>query len=286
MSNTYFFIRPSGRFTNTEDDRFKVLDTQTMSYVVNDATNSPEILKESELLNSSQYSEDFSQYKKSEAYSVGLSVESRYDMSVREGKINEDEMRKAYNELIYGVCQIRASKANKAEAGRGKLIVDWLSTTDFYDAPASTIYHESFPHGLLYHTLMVYENMTDLLRTYKFDMVDIASATLCCLVHDWCKIGLYEPYLRNVKDPNTGIWNQVKAYKRSDFPHPFGHGAASMYMAQRMFKLTEEEALAIRWHQGRWNVCDAEQNEYQQSCERYPLVHLIQFADQLAITYY
>lgn len=58
-----------------------------------------------------------------------------------------------------------------------------------------------------------------------------------------------------MKDPNTGIWNQVKAYKRSDFPHPFGHGAASMYMAQRMFKLTEEEALAIRWHQGRWNVC-------------------------------
>ena len=133
---------------------------------------------------------------------------------------------------------------------------------------------------------MVYENMTDLLRTHKFDMVDIASATLCCLVHDWCKIGLYEPYLRNVKDPNTGIWNKVKAYKRSDFAHPFGHGAASMYMAQKMFKLTEEEALAIRWHQGRWNVCDAEQNEYQQSCERYPLVHLIQFADQLAITYY
>jgi len=165
-------------------------------------------------------------------------------------------------------------------------VLKWIRSTDFYESPASTRYHESFKHGLLYHTLTVYNNMLELLKVDKFSNVDIASATLCCLVHDWCKIGLYETYTRNVKNEVTGQWESVEAFRYKDSPHPFGHGVTSMYMAMKLFKLTEDEALAIRYHMGRWHVEEAYINDFQLANETYPLVHLLQFADQLSITSY
>lgn len=45
-------------------------------------------------------------------------------------------------------------------------------------------------------------------------------------------------------------------------------------------------ALAIRWHMGRWNVVDSEVNDLQTANENYPMVHMIQFADQLSIVNY
>ena len=65
-----------------------------------------------------------------------------------------------------------------------------------------------------------------------------------------------------------------------------GHGTASMFMVMQCMKITPEEAAAIRWHMGKWNVSENEVNEFQQSNEQFPLVHLIQFADQLSITKY
>ena len=93
--------------------------------------------------------------------------------------------------------------------------------------------------------------------------------------------------MRNVKNEETGQWEKVDAFKREYSGLTFGHGVTSMFYAMRyMPDLTEEEAAAIRWHQGRWNVCDAELNEFQRCNEIYPLVHLVQFADQLAIVQY
>ena len=57
-------------------------------------------------------------------------------------------------------------------------------------------------------------------------------------------------------------------------------------IANKFFKLDLAECLAIRWHMGRWNVSESEVNEFQQANEQYPLVHMLQFADRLAITAY
>ena len=165
-------------------------------------------------------------------------------------------------------------------------ILKFLDSTDFYTAPASTIYHESHPSGLLIHTCNVYNKMLSLKNIEEFSDLALDSATLCCFVHDWCKINLYENYKRNVKNEETGQWEKVDAYRRGTFDHPLGHGTASMYMAMKLFNLTEEEALAIRWHMSMFNVASNEINEYQQACENYPMVHLLQFSDQLAITNY
>ena len=194
-----------------------------------------------------------------------------------------------YEKLIVGVAFIRAYK-NKVDPdtcfSKVNKTLEWLRSGDFYEAPASTIYHECEPTGLLYHTLKVVNKIHELKYVHSFKSINIEDAVLVALVHDWCKIGLYEMYMRNQKNNETGQWEKVTAYKRKDFLLPMGHGATSMWQASKCFKLSTEEALAIRWHQGHWNVCDAEVNEFQQSNETYPLVHMLQFADQLAITKY
>lgn len=168
-----------------------------------------------------------------------------------------------------------------------KRCLDWLESTDFYTCPASTIYHESFRGGLCSHTLQVVKQISMLKSCKQFSTVDYDSASLVALVHDWCKIGLYKEYIRNVKNEDTGRWEPTTAYKYADCEvMPLGHGVASMYLAQNFFRLTVDQCLAIRWHMGAWRVCPSENSELQHSNENYPLVHMLQFADQLAITNY
>ena len=165
--------------------------------------------------------------------------------------------------------------------------MNWLEGTDFFVCPASTRYHGSYEGGLLEHSMQVVDVIRMLHDNNIFrQKVSLDTAVLCALTHDWCKIGLYEPYMRNVKDDN-GNWVQKQEYKRSEnIMMPLGHGVTSFYLVSRFFKLSNEEAAAIRWHQGVWNVCDMEQNDLQAANERWPLVHLLQFADQLSITSY
>lgn len=194
-----------------------------------------------------------------------------------------------YETLIVGVALIRAFKnRTNPDSVFPKVLkcLEWLRTTDFYQAPASSIYHESHHGGLLKHTLEVVNQIGYLHQVPKFQKVNIEDAVLVALVHDWCKIGLYEQYDKNVKNDKTGQWEKVAAYKRKDPMLPLGHGVASMFLARSYFRLSKDEALAIRWHMGRWNVVREELNELQHSNEVAPLVLMLQFADHLSITAY
>lgn len=166
--------------------------------------------------------------------------------------------------------------------------VEWLESTDFFTAPASSRYHDAFKGGLLCHCMNVKNSIVELWNTQLFGSdVTLDSAVLCALVHDWCKIGLYDMYMRNVKNDETGQWEQVPNYKYVDKQaFTLGHGVSSMYLAGRFIRLSMEESLAIRWHMGRWQVGACEEAELQQSNQRYPLVYMLQFADQLACTDY
>lgn len=170
---------------------------------------------------------------------------------------------------------------------RSYYAVNWLSTTDFYEAPASTIYHESEVGGLLKHTFITAYHAAMLSSLPVFGKVNPEDAIFVALVHDWCKIGYYESYQKNVKNETTGQWEKQAAFKRKDHSYScLGHGVSSMYMAQKFFKLSIDECLAIRWHMSAWRVVDSEMNELQQANETYPLVHLLQFADQLSLVKY
>lgn len=201
--------------------------------------------------------------------------------------INEDRMivmRDVYETLIAGIFYLTYGEEKAPKLA--ERCIKWLASTDFYTAPASTIYHDAEPGGLLRHSLRVVDKMIELLSIPSFSGIKSHEAILTALTHDWCKIDLYEQYMKNVKDDATGVWNKAPAYRHKGSPLSFGHGVTSMFMVQKFFKLTTEQALAIRWHMNRWNSCEKELAELCASNEKYPMVHLLQFADQLSMTGY
>ena len=161
-------------------------------------------------------------------------------------------------------------------------IYKWLDSTDFFMCPASTRYHDSHPSGLLHHSLNVYNQVTDLIKLPQFKgKVGIASATLVTLTHDWCKIGRYETYYRNVKNPDTGAWESVPGYKTAQSNlGRLGHGVQSLTMVMQVcthpwMSLTFEEMAAIRWHMGVYQVTDTERDDLFRCNDMVPLVSLI-----------
>ena len=185
-----------------------------------------------------------------------------------------------YMELMKDLFEVRG------QSKRFDKFEQWIHGTDFFTAPASTRFHGSFEGGLCEHHIDVYNETVDLLTLPKFKDVNTDSAYLVALVHDFCKIGQYVPYMRNVKNDETGQWEKVQAYKYDKPAFPFGHGVTSMWIASKFLPMSMEEMLAVRWHMGSYRCAYDELGELQESNERYPLVLLLQFADQLSITGY
>lgn len=226
--------------------------------------------------------EDFEQFKNRPEYLVG----GQFDADA----MPIEEMINYYEKLLTGVAMIRNSE--RVFDDESKFInnfqrcLNWLKGTDFYTAPASTIYHEAYQGGLLHHSLKVLSEIYDLSILPKFQSVRFDSMTLVALTHDWCKIGQYIVDYKNAKNAD-GVWEKVPFYKRNNEPAtPLGHGVTSMYLVQKMFLLSLDEACAIRHHMGVWNCNEAEYNDLQEANHRFPIVHMLQFADQLSCTKY
>lgn len=271
--NYWFVANPDGTYNifKKEDEVF-IEDKQNIA-------ETGTYITENEDINSA-----FELFKQRVEYIVGKKVAVPKDWDAETLQID-------YEKLLIGCAFIKASKDFRFNPDdcwkKIHKCLEWLRSTDFFTCPASTQYHESFPSGLLYHTIQVVNRTVQLMKSEPFSSVEVAGAILVALVHDWCKIGLYEMYTRNVKNDRSGQWEQVAAYKyRPDRAICLGHGASSMYLAMKFFNLNMEEAAAIRHHMGRWNCVDSEVNELQQANRMYPLVHLVQFADQLAIVNY
>lgn len=80
------------------------------------------------------------------------------------------------------------------------------------------------------------------------DKYNIENVAIVSLFHDICKANTYVTEMRNKKE--NGQWIQVPFYT-VDEEYPYGHGEKSVYILMREgLKLTDEEALAIRWHMG------------------------------------
>lgn len=193
----------------------------------------------------------------------------------------------SYLDLLLGTVLLSSSNTDVGVV-RFNRILQWLNEGDFFTAPASTRYHDAFTGGLLTHTLNVYDNMVELSKIDKFASVKVKDYALVALVHDWCKIGLYEVYMKNVKDDTTGKWYQQEAFRWKDGGPSFalGHGVSSMFLASRFLPLNLEQSAAIRWHMGEYNVASNESSELHESNERFPLVFMLQFADRLSCVKY
>ncbi len=161
----------------------------------------------------------------------------------------------------------------------------FLAESDFYTAPASTEFHGSSEGKLAEHSLMVYKQLSkknkDYLLGYSEETIAITG-----LFHDLCKTNFYKKseekptmsqinYLTSLLkgcDGDTAIIDTLSKMDASraidhlknggtpetippkqdvwvvDDKLPIGHGEKSVYMIQKHIQLTDEEAIAIRWH--------------------------------------
>ena len=132
-------------------------------------------------------------------------------------------------------------------------VIDWLESTDFFEAPASTIYHENYTGGLCEHSLKVYDNMVKLKQEFKFD-IDDEQIIIMALLHDVCKANTY---IKDKKNQKIGQnWITVDYWKRND-DYPIGHGQKSIILIQKTgFVLTDLEILSIVAHMNGYDKSD------------------------------
>ena len=268
-------------FIYKDRNRFDIVDRSTGTSVGYMDSSVPAGLdKENYSTDREAIMHDWRQFKLRPEYDLYVPYHLTYDHP-------QSEMIEVYENKLLGCAMVRAQRNghDPEEVGdKMRKCLNWLRDTDFYKAPASTKYHDSQPCGLLKHSLDVCDRIIELSPLPSFEAVKLDNAILCALVHDWCKIGLYKEFMRNVKE--NGQWVQVIGYQWTNPKVPLGHGEASQYLASRFFHLSLEETLAIRWHMGPWNVSDDGKSYLQNADENYPLVLMLQFADQLATVKY
>lgn len=129
--------------------------------------------------------------------------------------------------------------------GMDKLIA-YLEKTDFFIAPASTMFHGNYEGALVEHSLNVYNLFKEKNERYELGLKE-DSVILMSLLHDMCKANFYKPTTRNKKI--DGKWVVIPWYDVDD-SLPCGHGEKSVILIQAFIKLSGEEMLGIRWHMG------------------------------------
>ena len=157
-------------------------------------------------------------------------------------------------------------------------LVAWLVNTDFFNAPASTRFHDAFECGLVMHSLNVYSQLKKLCKWYDCDATD-ESIAIVALFHDFCKIGYYKAEFRWRKDKNDK-WEQYPTWRCDEEFAYGGHGSKSVYLIQSFIRLTPDEASAINCHMGAWDISSYSKPSL--VFERNKLAWLLHVADEAA----
>lgn len=103
--------------------------------------------------------------------------------------------------------------------------LEWLESTDFFTAPASTRFHLSRSGGLVEHSIHVYERLLRLCKSEKTEpeaqieyfltAEELETITICGLLHDICKANFYDVEMRNRKN-EQGQWEKYPFYVVND----------------------------------------------------------------------
>lgn len=159
-------------------------------------------------------------------------------------------------------------------------LLDWLNRSDFYTTPASTKYHGAYEHGLLEHSLDVYDELLRLRQAYPEINISNAreSLLIVSLFHDICKVNFYTTEKRNRKN-DSGQWESYDYYTVDEKFCYGGHGSKSVFILQNFMKLTTDEAVAINCHMGAWSE---NPRDVAKAYEKCPLAWLLHVADEAA----
>ena len=171
-------------------------------------------------------------------------------------------------------------------------VINWLcNESDFFTAPASTVFHGNYAGGLAEHSLNVYNMAIDLremLLKHKPELqhqVPTESIIIAALLHDICKANIYKTVTKKRQNA-SGSWEVYQAYTTDYSEFPLGHGEKSVILLLRLgLQLTNDEMMAIRWHMTAWDLAfqnpeaKSNLNEAKNQC---PLLSIVQSADGLA----
>lgn len=241
---------------------------------------------------------------------TGVLYESLLRVTTSEQGIDLNSLLNIFNKEMmmaeFTEQQIQANKTRFLDLVNGitregvdkERLIAQLTTSDFFDAPASAIYHNACRGGLCAHCLNVYDWLTKLVadaaamtsqEPYSEDTIRIVA-----LFHDFDKMNKYERSFRNVKVYSpTGSkfdemgkfdWQSVPSYKRKEDSQVFSigtHGANSVYMTETFVPLSTEEHCAILNHS---SVYDNPKLNTTGIYSKYHLACLLHLAD-MAATY-
>jgi len=163
-----------------------------------------------------------------------------------------------------------------------KQLKQFLDDSDFWEAPASTKYHEAYEGGLVEHSLKVYEHLT-MLNYHHFLGFSDETISKTALFHDLCKANFYRRSQRS-KRTEEGRWYRTVIYEVND-QFPAGHGEKSVTILLVLgVPMTEEEILAIRHHMGAWDASGFGQEQaLTASMTKSKLVTALHLADMMAV---
>lgn len=179
-------------------------------------------------------------------------------------------------------------------------LISKLEQSDFFVAPASTKYHNSFAGGLVDHSLNVYYNMMSmakskhLIKTEEDGCIDEKSIAVVALLHDFSKMNYYRKEFRNkkiyseqgLKQDNGGRFDWVAIEEYSVIPADerfvyASHEITSEYMIRQFVPLTYEESIAVLHHHGGTSE-DSIKDNISAIFSKYPLATLLHLADMMS----
>lgn len=157
-------------------------------------------------------------------------------------------------------------------------LTKYLDATAFWTKPASTQVFRAYPGGLVQWQLDFYFELGALCNAYfpgRYTEIDVIKVAIGKELY---RTEMYESYTKNVKNDETGRWEEVAAYKTKEVRPTFGDLGLSSYMILKKFvELSDEQALAIIHSR-----CNSSMPDFQDICRSYPLVTLTHMADKAA----
>ena len=170
------------------------------------------------------------------------------------------------------------------------VFTEWLDTTDFKVAPASTKYHMDVEGGLCRHSLNVFKRLIRLMKAeygeeenWKYDRATIA---VVGLLNGISKVGTYKKYAKNVRNDETGQWETQIAYTVLDDNARLVYGSdveTTIMILRKFFYLTEDMEMAIRYHKGAFDADDWEsKNDLSLAFAKHPLILMLHMAEMQA----
>lgn len=186
-------------------------------------------------------------------------------------------------------------------------LIEYLESTDFKYAPASTKYHGAYDGGLCDHSLAVFHILVKLIDTYielkhlefpnelaeSHDEL-MNSVAIVALLHDISKVNTYEKTFINKKvysesgskwDENGRYdWQSIPGYKtREEETFVIGnHEETSEFIARQFIPLRISETAAIMHHHGGLGWDSVPVEAMSKVYTKYTLALLLHEADLLA----